>query len=150
MNVLTLKADIVNLPVFLRFLTQFLKERPFSLQRRKEIEIAAEEAFVNIIRYAYKFDKPGDLQLSFHETANKRVEIEFRDRGVPFDPTSMTEPDTELSISERKIGGLGVLFIRRMVDGLSYRRQGDQNILTFSILMPEGDIANTRGKTEAS
>jgi len=150
MNTLSLKAGIENLPVFLGFLTHFLTERSFSLKRRKEIEIAAEEALVNIIRYAYQLDKPGDLELSFHDKTDKRLEIEFRDRGTPFDPTSMTEPDTELSISERKIGGLGILLIRRMVDGLTYRRQGDQNILTFSILMPEDEIANKKGKTEAS
>lgn len=94
---------------------------------------------VNIIRYAYPAGEPGDVHLSLAEKDGQRIEIEFRDSGIPFDPTSRKEPDIRLAISEREIGGLGILLIKRIADGISYRREAGQNILTLSADAPEGN-----------
>ncbi|RJR25288.1 MAG: ATP-binding protein [Desulfobacteraceae bacterium] len=139
MNCISLKADMANLPIFLEFLNQFISKRPFPSNRIKELEIAAEEALVNIIRYAYPEGEPGDVHLSLAEKDGQRIEIEFRDSGIPFDPTSRKEPDIRLAISEREIGGLGILLIKRIADGISYRREAGQNILTLSADAPEGN-----------
>jgi anti-sigma regulatory factor (Ser/Thr protein kinase) len=39
-------------------------------------------------------------------------------------------PDTELSLEERKIGGLGIHLVREMMDRVSYRRRIDKNVIT--------------------
>jgi anti-sigma regulatory factor (Ser/Thr protein kinase) len=49
-------------------------------------------------------------------------------------------PDVSASVAEREIGGLGVLLIRKMVDDVRFRRDGEENILTF-ILEPRDQNA---------
>ena len=55
--------------------------------------------------------------------------IEFRDRGIPFNPLLKDDPDTTLSAEERKIGGLGIFMVKKSMDDISYRYEDGQNIL---------------------
>jgi anti-sigma regulatory factor (Ser/Thr protein kinase) len=60
-----------------------------------------------------------------------RLEITIRDDGVPFNPFDQAQPDTALSIEERKIGGLGVLLVKELMSEVSYQRQQDSNVVTL-------------------
>ncbi|MBR6022648.1 MAG: ATP-binding protein [Kiritimatiellae bacterium] len=53
------------------------------------------------------------------------------DDGRPYDPLAHADPDTTLPAADRPLGGLGILIVKKMADTLSYRREGDRNILTF-------------------
>ncbi len=89
--------------------------------------IAIEEAFVNVCHYAYP-DGRGEVELACYCTGDSLV-VEITDRGLPFDILSLPDPDTKGAIMEREIGGLGVHFIRKMSDEVTYRRQDGCNIL---------------------
>jgi len=51
------------------------------------------------------------------------------DDGQPFDPLAVPEPDTAKSLEERTIGGLGIHLVRKLMDNLEYKRQGERNLL---------------------
>jgi anti-sigma regulatory factor (Ser/Thr protein kinase) len=51
---------------------------------------------------------------------------------VPFNPLDEATPDTNLSIEDRQIGGLGIHLVINMVDDISYRRTADKNVLTLT------------------
>jgi anti-sigma regulatory factor (Ser/Thr protein kinase) len=53
-----------------------------------------------------------------------------RDRGIPFNPVTKKNPDLLIKLRRGDPGGLGIYFFRTLMDGLSYRRAGGQNILT--------------------
>ncbi len=55
--------------------------------------------------------------------------LEISDSGSPFDVLSLADPDTTSDIMERHIGGLGIHFIRKLSDNVSYRRENGRNIL---------------------
>jgi anti-sigma regulatory factor (Ser/Thr protein kinase) len=95
-------------------------------------QLAVEEALVNIIRYAYE-EKAGDIELRCGIGDNERFVIEIIDSGAPFDFCTLPKPDIQSSIKDRKIGGLGIFLIQRMVDELLYRREGEKNVLTMFI-----------------
>jgi anti-sigma regulatory factor (Ser/Thr protein kinase) len=57
--------------------------------------------------------------------------VEFHDRGVPFDPTSVAEPDLAVPLAERQVGGLGIHLVRQTMRDLEYRRDGEWNQLTM-------------------
>jgi anti-sigma regulatory factor (Ser/Thr protein kinase) len=40
--------------------------------------------------------------------------------GKPFDPASIAPPDLNVTLEDRKIGGLGMYFIRKLMDEVSY------------------------------
>ena len=92
------------------------------------IELALHEICVNVAMYAYPREK-GELRLaSWREGA--RLVFEIRDDGVPFDPSETPPPDLEAKVRAGRPGGLGIFFYKTFLDGVAYRREGGENILT--------------------
>ncbi|HEN21374.1 MAG TPA: ATP-binding protein [Desulfobacteraceae bacterium] len=138
MSKIKLPATIGHLERLVGFVSDCAKNTGFSDNRIREIELATEEALVNIFNYAYP-DGPGDLEVSCTPQQNAFLKIEIMDNGMPFDPLSLPDPDLQADISERKVGGLGIFFMRKMADELQYRREKGCNILTFIFLMKKAD-----------
>jgi serine/threonine-protein kinase RsbW len=138
MKTIRLPALIENLESMTRFLSDFLAASGFPGERIQEIELAAEEALVNIIRHAYP-EKPEDVEIRCRTERDGALTMEFEDTGVDFDPMSLPDPDLKLSVSEREVGGLGVFLIRKMVNEVRHRRDGDRNILTFVVRAKRGE-----------
>jgi anti-sigma regulatory factor (Ser/Thr protein kinase) len=96
------------------------------------LNLALEEWFVNIISYAFVDAGEHTIHLRlWSDEAWLRFEVE--DDGRPFDPTAQAIPDTTAGLEHRQVGGLGIHFIRRVVAGMTYRRQGDHNLLTLTL-----------------
>ena len=132
MDKLKLPARVANLESLLSFVTLCAEKSGFSENRLLEIKLAAEEALVNIINYAYG-EKEGAVEVGCRMDGEDSFIIEITDTGVPFDIRSVSEPDLTADISERKIGGLGVFLVKKMVDTLKYRHEGENNILSLII-----------------
>jgi serine/threonine-protein kinase RsbW len=133
MSSLRLPAKLENLNELIGFLNRCARDRGASEKRLHEIELASEEALVNIIRYAYAGKESGEVEVTCRPESDTAWIIEFRDWGVPFDATAYPEPDLKAPISDRKVGGLGISIIRKMVSQISYRREEGSNILTFVV-----------------
>jgi anti-anti-sigma factor len=65
------------------------------------------------------------------ELEGNSLRVTITDDGPPFDPLAYADPDTELSVEEREIGGLGIHLVRQMMDEVSYRYEGDRNIVVL-------------------
>jgi len=91
------------------------------------LQLALEEAFVNVCRYGYP-DGPGDVAVTC-ETDGPRFVLEVADWGPPFDVLALPAPDLTLGIEERPIGGLGVHLIRTLARSVTYRRDEGRNVL---------------------
>lgn len=126
-----LPAKLENLEMLVRSVTACAREHGFSDNNLPVIELAVEEAFVNICKYAYH-DGEGAVEIRC-KLDDDRFIIEIIDWGMPFDITSLPDPDITQNISERKIGGLGGFFIKKMADDIRYRREDNKNILTLVI-----------------
>jgi len=126
-----LAAKLENLEMLIQSVTTCAREQGFSDNKLPVIELAVEEAFVNICKYAYHYGE-GAVEIRC-KLDDDRFIIEIIDWGMPFDITSLPDPDITQDISERKIGGLGVFFIKKMSDDIRYRREDNKNILTLVI-----------------
>lgn len=93
------------------------------------LELCLEEAAVNVCDYAYPAAE-GSLVVRAWR-APERLTLQVEDHGVAFDPLSLAPPDTEASLEERPIGGLGVHLIRRLMNEVRYERIGEANVLTM-------------------
>lgn len=102
--------------------------------RIQQVLLATEEALVNIFSYAYPEDSPGKVVVACEPVDPGGLQIRFEDSGTPFNMLDSDDPDVTLSLEERNIGGLGIFFIRQMMDELSYERKDGKNILTFTAL----------------
>lgn len=101
----------------------------FALEAKKKLRllVAVEEVFVNICSYAYP-DGEGEATFLLGAEGDALV-LEIADSGAPFDVLSLPDPDTTLDVMDREVGGLGVYFIRKLTDEVSYRRESGRNIL---------------------
>ncbi len=98
------------------------------------IQLIVEEVIVNIISHAYRNTDPGIITIGI-EFSGDTVSISFSDTGPPFDPLGATPPDITEGINERSVGGLGILMVTQMADGIEYHRCDNKNILTVMINM---------------
>jgi serine/threonine-protein kinase RsbW len=95
-----------------------------------KIELSLYEVCINIILYAYPGGR-GEIDVRLWMEGN-RFHLEVRDTGVPFDPRSLAPPDIRENIRTGKKGGLGVYLVRTLMDGFSYRREKETNVLTVT------------------
>ena len=96
-----------------------------------QIRLAAEEIFVNIVSYAYESGEGNmDIDCDFLENP-KRFMLRFSDYGIPFDPTAMEDADTSEDALLGRIGGLGILLVKKNMDKVEYVREQGKNVLTL-------------------
>jgi len=134
MTVLTrvrMSAKLENLGTFIGSLSNCARTQGFEQEKIGRMELAAEEALVNVFRYAYP-GAPGDVEMICKLEEN-RFTIEIMDSGIPFDVTAMPDPKVAGGVHEREPGGLGIFFIKKVIDEVQYRRENDRNILTLII-----------------
>lgn len=98
------------------------------------IQLIVEEVIANIVNHAYRNTDSGIITIGV-EFSGDTVSISFSDTGPPFDPLGATLPDITEGIDERDIGGLGILMVIKMADGIEYHRRDNKNILTVTINM---------------
>jgi anti-sigma regulatory factor (Ser/Thr protein kinase) len=126
-------ARVESLHELLTFIRTEAKKRGFSESALGRIELVAEEALVNVFVHGYAQNR-GKAEVRCLVSDDPALTIEIHDTGVAFDPLSLAEPDIQSDLTKRKIGGMGVFFIRKMTDKVAYRREGDRNILTMTFL----------------
>jgi anti-sigma regulatory factor (Ser/Thr protein kinase) len=127
---ISLPAKMENLEKLVQFVSAFAKKSGLAKKRIQELELATEETIVNIINYAYTEDT-GTVEVICNVDENGRTIIEILDAGTPFNPLFQAEPSLTDNISDRNIGGLGIFFIRKMMDEVLYRYEHGKNILTL-------------------
>jgi sigma-B regulation protein RsbU (phosphoserine phosphatase) len=99
---------------------------------RYRIAIVLDELLNNAISYG--FDDDDDHQISVQiKIEAGRASIRISDDGIPFNPFTLGDPDTSLSVEERDIGGLGVKLVRELTNSQTYQRLSDRNIVTLTL-----------------
>jgi anti-sigma regulatory factor (Ser/Thr protein kinase) len=93
-----------------------------------DINVVLDELLSNIIHYGYADDAPHEISVTL-SADNTVVEISIKDDGKAFDPLTMPEPDLTLPLAERPIGGLGLHFVRQLMDVVKYKRENNSNHL---------------------
>lgn len=131
MSKIIFDANFDNLDEIREIVGEAARQIGFSDKEIYAIQLAADEASSNIIEHAYAGIKGGKLEIDVNTSANE-LKIIMRDRGKSFDPSSVPEPNVKADLSERKIGGLGMYLMRKLMDEVSYESSPDNgNILTM-------------------
>jgi anti-sigma regulatory factor (Ser/Thr protein kinase) len=143
MPAITLPASTENLGEMIGFISRFARERGFTEKRIKQVELAAEEALINVVKYAYPHQGERDVEVRCETAKGGRLDIHISDGGIPFHSEDVAPPDLKAGISERKVGGLGLLLMEKMADGVHRRRRGGRNILTLTFKKQTGSNGDT-------
>jgi len=115
-------------PRIARRIEHFLHDKQIADPTINKILLCVDELITNIIAHAYT-DKEEHAVLIECRAFDDAIELELRDDGVPFDPTTQTRPNLKMSLEERNIGGLGIHLVMTLMDKVEYQREGDFNVL---------------------
>ncbi|MDR2393759.1 MAG: ATP-binding protein [Treponema sp.] len=121
-------ASVDELEGLIEWIDAILEAEDCTIKAHSQMAIILEEIFVNISRYAYPSEGEVFIRVGIE---GPRLILQFEDSGKPFNPLAYLSLDTKARIEERKIGGMGIYIVRKMVDEISYARVDDKNLLTL-------------------
>jgi serine/threonine-protein kinase RsbW len=128
-----------NLPALMQSVADCAQSQGISPEKLYGIELATEEALVNIFNYAYQ-GSHGEVVIVCMLDDGKNFVMDIIDSGAPFDVLSVKDPDVTTDIVDRPIGGLGIYFIKKFTDGVCYRREAGKNILRLTMLAEDKPV----------
>ena len=108
-------AKFEDLEEIREFVGEIARAGGFGSKDVYNIQLAADEAASNIIEHAYKGVKNDVLEISCG-VKDGTITIIMVDHGESFDPSAIPLPDLTADLSERKIGGLGIFLMRKLMD----------------------------------
>lgn len=131
MKTITLPAVPEQLGAVQGFVETALADYDCPQRVQFQIDIAVEEIFVNIASYAYH-PEIGNAEVRVDICEDPlRVIIQFLDEGMPFDPLAKEDADTSPEALRSRIGGLGILMVKKSMDAVRYSYENGKNILTI-------------------
>ncbi|MDP2964436.1 MAG: ATP-binding protein [Pelolinea sp.] len=99
-----------------------------------DVELAVDEAASNIIDHAYGGEGKGEIECSYR-VIPEGLEVILRDHGKPFDPEAVAQPDLTSDVCCREPGGLGLHFMKSLMDSVEFSFNGyGGNLLTMTKL----------------
>ncbi len=128
---LSLRNEVSQISRLAPFISKIAKVKHLDSTLASSLNLALEEAVTNSVMYAYPEGTEGivDVKAILNEDS---IQFVISDKGIPFDPTAAPAVDTSLGVEERAIGGLGIHLVRKIMDNVSYRRDGSRNILSMT------------------
>lgn len=100
------------------------------------LQLAADEAASNIIEHAYVGVTDGTIEVDV-QAEPESFTIIMKDHGHRFDAGLAVEPDLSASLEDRAVGGLGLFFMRKLMDVVRFEWvEGTGNILTMIKTFP--------------
>ena len=126
-----LKNDFSEIERLHQIADAFAEQNQFDQKVAFALNLVLEEIVTNIIKYGYQDQEqqnPIHIDLS---VSNGELTIVVQDEGQAFDPTMQPEPNLDLPVEQRPIGGLGIHLVRNFMDSLEYKRDGNKNVLVL-------------------
>ena len=132
-HVLRFSADLDAYVEALTELQAVLDDCGVCARGRYKVELVFEEIVGNIMRHGRSDAGEHDIEVSltFRDGA---VVMSFCDDGPPFDPRHHIMPELSHSLEHVKVGGLGLMLVRKTCERMDYERTlQNQNHLTIAI-----------------
>ena len=120
-----------SLPVIGEYIRRACEAAGFDNSTTYYIETAVDEACSNIIEHAYGGENVGDITCAYNFDADG-ITIILQDNGKTFDPGKISSPDCNAPLEDRDNHGLGLFFIRKIMDEVTFKSSPQNgNILTL-------------------
>ena len=140
---LSLNGDLNELERLSAGVAQFCSGCRLDDDAEFQLNLVLEELFVNSLKHGGCKGMPNCARVRLRGTADG-VEVEYRDRGHPFDPTETPAVNIHASLAERSEGGLGIHLVREIMRDVRYERDGEWNRVTM--WRPAAQAEETREK----
>jgi serine/threonine-protein kinase RsbW len=124
----TIANNYAELERLMESASGFLEEKGVDAQASYRINLALEEMVTNVIKYGY--DAPGEHPIHISvEVREDEVRATIEDDGREFNPLIQEFSEQRGPVEERRVGGLGIHLIKKLLSRLDYRREEGRNIV---------------------
>lgn len=127
---MTVPADAKAMPDLVAFLEGALEAMDCPPAISTKLMICLDEIASNVMKFSGAHTLSVRLE---HGASPGTWHLSFADDGTPWNPLTHADPDITLSAEERPIGGLGLLMVKKMMDEVTYAREGETNVLRLQI-----------------
>ena len=141
----SIRNDLHDIAKVIERLQAFCTRNSVDDQAADGLDLALDEVLTNLISYGFRDGARHTVDVAF-AIFEEHLTIEVRDDGIPFNPLDIPPPALEGGIDERRVGGLGMHFVRSVADDITYRRQSGWNILRLSRAMDRSASNGGAGK----
>ena len=127
---LRIDARAESLPEAAEWIDAFCEAHAPAADIAPKLQLAVEELLLNSASHGYGAEREdGQVWLTLHPQPEGAALV-VEDEGKPFDPLGDgPEPDTDASVEDRPVGGLGLLLVREMADKSAYHYHAPRNRL---------------------
>jgi len=116
---LTVPGCFESLAAIADFIAETGLDAGFDQDTIFHVQMAVDEACSNVIEHAYDWQEPGKINLQCDCQGQEWVVV-IHDTGTPFDPALVPEPNLNASLEDIKTGGLGLYFMRQLMDQVEF------------------------------
>jgi anti-sigma regulatory factor (Ser/Thr protein kinase) len=116
---LTVTSELDKLETIAAFIEQATRTMGMDAEDIYAMQLAVDEACTNVIDYAYQGRHGQPVTVECCED-DGRCMVVIRDHGRPFDPARIPSPDLHAPLSRRRIGGLGIYLMRKLMDDVRF------------------------------
>ncbi len=116
---LTIYSEVSNLGAVADFVTDAAQRAGLGERDTYNVQMAVDEAVTNVIQHAYHGRSDGRIDI-YVERRGAEFIVEINDFGKPFDASKVPTPRVRGPLSRRSIGGLGVFFMRKLMDSVEF------------------------------
>jgi len=117
---ITLSAQFKNLEELRNFVGRHAIAFKLNEKQVYQVQLAVDEAFTNIVEHAYGGECQEMIECTCRIT-DQGLEITMQDCGNNFEPAKIPDPDLHAALEEREVGGLGLFFIRQLMDEVEFK-----------------------------
>lgn len=130
---LRLPNDLSEIATLAERIEEFLGALDLPPKLAFEVNLALDELLTNVISYAFPPGARREISVRVSIDNDGVLNAEVEDDGVAFDPFSDAgAPVLEGEVEDRPIGGLGVHFVRTLMDDVHYSRRGEHNYVRLT------------------
>lgn len=108
-----------------------LQKKNLSSRDLRDLHLAIEEIVVNVIQHGYR-NQEGEIDILLDMSDLNQITVQICDWAPPFNPLAQSiELNTNWTEKDRPEGGLGIFFVKKLMDDIFYQRKENSNQVTL-------------------
>lgn len=125
---LQVASELSNLSVVADFIVEAARSCGLNERQTDDVHMAVDEAVTNVMEHAYRGRADGQIYISCERRGDEFV-VEIQDFGKLFDASKVKTPRVHGPLSKRTVGGLGIFFMKKLMDRVEFSSDAEQGNL---------------------